>query len=159
MPVSHADVLIKKYFIDPTTNRLSLPIDPFLIAEKEGISVVPLEKGDRRLSGAVLPETKTIFYNPDDSRVRRRFTVAHELGHLCLNHGFAFRDPSQNFSRFHYDINEVEANKFAAELLIPEAAIKILIDKRGITDAERLAKIFDVSLNAISYRLKNIGYA
>src|SRR5262245_23223992 len=39
-----------------------------------------------RTSGILLREHKVIGVNRNHPWVRRRFTVAHELGHHCLNH-------------------------------------------------------------------------
>jgi Zn-dependent peptidase ImmA (M78 family) len=95
--------------------------------------------------------------NVADPPVRRRFTLAHELGHHCLKHGPLFRDPTQNFNILSFDSKEAAANKFAAELLMPEIAIKALI-KEGLQDIPTLAKKFEVSEVAMKYRLKNLGW-
>jgi Zn-dependent peptidase ImmA (M78 family) len=58
--------------------------------------------------------------------VRQRFTIGHELGHLTLHHGhdlilerlvrLNFRDATSSTAN---DEEEIEANHFAAELLMP----------------------------------------
>ena len=56
---------------------------------------------------------------------RRRFTVAHECGHLLLHAGETFIDKSfrvnwrDGVSSLAVDRHEIEANQFAAELLMP----------------------------------------
>ncbi len=56
---------------------------------------------------------------------RRRFTIAHEIGHYCLhsNQHRRFIDTRKNMSRTgsYWDTYEYEANAFAAELLMPES--------------------------------------
>lgn len=96
--------------------------------------------------------------NPADPPMRKRFTLAHELGHHCLKHGPLFRDPTKNFNIFNFDSNEAAANRFAAELLMPEAAINALIKDKGMSDISALAKAFEVSEVAMKYRLKNLGW-
>lgn len=62
-----------------------------------------------------------IHYNENHSWHRNRFTIAHEIGHLILN-----TSCDKSFLSFNFTKNpiEVEANQFAAELLIPLALIK-----------------------------------
>lgn len=59
---------------------------------------------------------KVIYYNPNESANRQRFTIAHELGHHVLGHtmyGDMFRD---NFKDGIYHPEEIAANSFAAEI-------------------------------------------
>lgn len=150
MPVKTAQILLNKYW------DKNLPINPARIAEREGVKVEAdsgLSAGG--LSGEILPDGNSaiIRYNPADSEKRRRFTIAHELGHFSLGHGHAFRDPSRNFSMSYFDPREVAANWFAAELLMPEIAVSVLVKQRRITSIEELARLFNVSLAAMKYRL------
>lgn len=105
---------------------------------------------------------------------RRRFTLAHELGHFCLHSDERgeFTDSRRTMSRTesYWDRFESEANNFAAELLMPtelvidvgeevwaqywddfraEAPNKYMIDN--------LAGRFQVSNQAMEYRLSNLG--
>lgn len=99
--------------------------------------------------------------------MRRRFTIAHELGHHVLGHlreaiasgGNAElpRDGNVTYSLAFYDQKEVDANKFAAELLMPESAVAYFVDKTTKNLSE-LARTFNVSDTAMSYRLSNLGY-
>jgi putative toxin-antitoxin system, toxin component len=80
-----ADILLGKYW-----NR-KIPVDPNSIAVKMGIEVyfAPIPGG---LAGAILKtrkeETPKIFVDNNASTSRKRFTIAHELGH-CVER---FRD-------------------------------------------------------------------
>jgi Zn-dependent peptidase ImmA (M78 family) len=114
----------------------------------------------------------SIGYNPKDSYVRRRFTVAHELGHYVLhsNSNHLFVD---NFFLIKFRANNIytkdeywqeqEANAFAAALLMPEEFVnKELIDKNisNIDEGdfiEKLARKFEVSIPAMSFRLANLN--
>lgn len=158
MPIKTAKSLLNKYW----KGALPIPIDPKKIAALEGISVQSDKTFSKKELSGELTVRKgniiTIKYNPTDSLKRQRFTIAHELGHYFLGHGNAFRDPKENFSMSHYDYREVSANKFAAEILMPEAAVNVLIKQRKIRDVAELARLFDVSISAMEYRLKNLGF-
>lgn len=114
----------------------------------------------RDLSGELIKinDSVIIYYNHGDSIKRQRFTIAHELGHCILSHGYNFNDSKNNFTMSHYDRREIEANQFAIELLIPEMAVNVLIKQRKITDVNELCRIFNVSLEAMSLRLKKLGF-
>lgn len=107
---------------------------------------------------------------------RRRFTLAHEIGHYCLHSAKSresFTDSQKTMSRTesYWDPKESEANQFAAQLLMPAALIategQAIIDaykkamgKAGIPASvfvERMADKFEVSSKAMEYRLKNLG--
>lgn len=54
---------------------------------------------------------------------------------------------------------ENEANQFAAELLMPQAAVRALMERYGgRASARRLATEFLVSIAAMRWRLKNLGF-
>lgn len=130
----------------------TLPVDPTKFAAAENIAV----KYDEKLSGTSLSgyfdsAKHTIFVNPDEPSSRQRFTVAHELGHYELGHGNRNREKETLAS---YDPIEAEANQFAAELLMPENAIRVFSATRGLQD---LMEIFDVSQSTIYFRMKNLG--
>ena len=99
---------------------------------------------------------------------RQRFTVAHELGHLLLhkdealhvdeNSPIGFRTPASG-QAVHSD--EIEANQFAAELLMPvyllNPAIAMIPENTGTEDAvAMLAKAFGVSEQAMTFRLSGL---
>ena len=53
---------------------------------------------------------------------------------------------------------EYMADDFAARLLMPENDIKILLSQ-GIKTVKEMAVRFDVSLEAMKYRLEELGYS
>src|SRR5207245_6457221 len=98
---------------------------------------------------------------------RRRFTIAHEIGHYLLHFGdrvFVDRTYNVNLrssvSSLGTDLEEIEANTFASLLLIPEQflssdqdALNIDIDdERSI---KKLANKYLVSSQAMNFRLLN----
>jgi Zn-dependent peptidase ImmA (M78 family) len=96
-------------------------------------------------------------YNTDEADTRQRFTQAHELGHVMLNHVAKDKSPRRDttFKAQAGDWIEIDANAFAAELIMPEKYVRHLASK--ITDIAKLAKEFGVSPWAMHYRLMNLG--
>jgi Zn-dependent peptidase ImmA (M78 family) len=124
------------------------------------------------LSGMVHRQTNgkaVIGVNALQSPTRQRFTIAHELGHLILhqnaqfhvdeNSPIGFRTPLSSQA---VDSDEIEANQFAAELLMPVSLLNAAIAKipanTGTEDAVMmLAKVFEVSEQAMMFRLSGLG--
>ena len=110
------------------------------------------------VSGMLLPPERRIYLNGSESPERRRFTLAHELGHWvcqCLEGLSAPRycraeeiglDPAAKAV-------EREANVFAAELLMPEDAVRV----GWAGSIERCGETFGVSAEAMHWRLYNLG--
>jgi len=156
------------------TKCTSAPIDVEALAKYLGAQVV-YEPFTEDMSGVLVKEKKGIVIgvNSTHARTRQRFTIAHECGHLCLNHsGEIFVDRtmrSQSMikkrdarSSLAIDGDEIEANRFAAELLMPErfltAEIRRLNEKDFSGDlVNELSKVFQVSPRAMEYRLTNLG--
>jgi Zn-dependent peptidase ImmA (M78 family) len=92
-----------------------------------------------------------IAYNKDHPTTRKRFTVAHELGHALLGHT-AIGFPVDLYSK---ECCEIEANQFAAELLMPVKMLKQAV-KKSKTVVE-LALDFWVSKDAMSWRVMETG--
>jgi Zn-dependent peptidase ImmA (M78 family) len=102
---------------------------------------------------------------------RQNFTTAHELGHLLL-HDFDEIHVDRQFkvwlrsgaSSQGTDIEEKEANLFAAELLMPAGLLAKDAEKIGAFDVEdeeviqELAEKYGVSTQAMSFRLAYLGY-
>jgi Zn-dependent peptidase ImmA (M78 family) len=156
----HAKSLMKKF------ETKTLPIDPYKIAEEVGILI---REDDCEgytgmllvVSGQALISVKvTIREYP-----RKRFTVAHELGHFHIpGHITKERD---NFKCTDKDLNtfakendkESEANEFAAELLMPE---DIFRDKIRLKDLsyyllQNLTDEFETSLTATGIRFVELS--
>jgi len=139
------------------------------IAEAQGaeVQVEPLEGG---LSGVLYRDgdRKVIGVNGLHADVRQRFTIAHELGHLELHQDELFVDGllhRDSMSSQAVNTHEIEANAFAAELLMPRNILlnelRDLIPKSGVADPSRLTKQlaerFQVSQQAMEFRLANLG--
>jgi Zn-dependent peptidase ImmA (M78 family) len=144
------------------------PVAVDYIVQTKGITVrfIPLEE---ELSGMIfVKDTAIIVVNSLHHLNRQRFTLAHELGHFELHMkeigaevhvdkkflAFA-RDAKSSLG---WDRREVEANRFAGELLVPQ---QLLIQElRGrLVDAENegliadLANRFEVSRQMMTFRI------
>ena len=95
-----------------------------------------------------------------DTPVRRRFTLAHELGHHCLGHGDRLDTPET--IRDAPTEAEVDANQFAAEFIAPQEAVESFVD--SLADASpslelvcRVSNHFAVSAQMARIRLETCG--
>jgi Zn-dependent peptidase ImmA (M78 family) len=148
-----------------------VPVDVQTIGSELGIKV-SYEVFDDDTSGVIVVKNgqAVIGVNKAHPATRQRFTIAHEIGHFLL-HGkragvfidaakIYYRDPSTAEGK---DIQEIQANTFAAELLMPEQAIHNYIETYGIdfSDDDSMAPMaskFEVSVQALTNRLTNLGY-
>jgi len=119
------------------------------IKEEKDLSIYPWAFGNDT-DGIQITEgdTATIGYNKAQHPHRQRFTIAHEIGHLLLGH------TEKNFI---LELNskkpeEIEANQFAAELLMPLEMLKKDF-QNGKKDAKDIAKVYNVSEEAVWWRL------
>ena len=147
------------------------PIDVFALAEREGIRVVRQSFEDSNISGVLVrrDDASVIGINASHHPNRQRFTLAHELAHHVLHaqHPTVYVDDMTVHFRgegYHppQRTEEVEANAFAAELLMPEALLREDL-KSGSIDAldevavRRLARKYGVSAQAVTIRLAELG--
>ncbi len=100
------------------------------------------------------PKTKAtvIVVNNSDSVLRQRFSVAHELGHIRMNHGLSRCSMSGQVTRI--PVLEANANEFASELLMP----KLLLQRHGYLVPEQIANLCRVSLDAAKIRSEELGW-
>ena len=84
-------------------------------------------------------------------KTRIRFSILHELGHFMLNH-----DMRPDIPRALYNKQEVEANYFAAQLLMPEQILGELRRRLVRLDRQAIKKYFGVSGEAADIRLGNL---
>jgi Zn-dependent peptidase ImmA (M78 family) len=153
------------------------PVDVQRIAESLGIEV-KREPVDDDLSGFLYREPNTghavIGVNANHHENRRTFTIAHELGHFLLHESETVHLDSRSSgytlqlrspeSATGENINEREANLFAAELLMPAKLLEKELRKKDLDLLEdesvlkALAKKCRVSVQALTIRLHNLGY-
>ena len=128
-----------------TKHRIALdaPLDDILdLAEKRcGVPVAVLPRLGGDLAGAYVKDKSrcVILVNAEDPAPRMRFTLAHELGHHYFHHlervpqlsGWGQITDTREEIRHAHDWWEVQANAFAAELLIPRPAVERWWAERG----------------------------
>jgi Zn-dependent peptidase ImmA (M78 family) len=140
--------------LDPTA-----PIEDLIrvLEEHGGVHVALWQLGEHGLAGMYQERegVPVILVNSSTHPVRTRFTLAHEHGHHRLGHGAALDRVIDPRSR---ERREVEANQFAAELLMPRAGVQEWVHAggRGI-DLEtviRLANHYAVSCEVALHRLE-----
>jgi Zn-dependent peptidase ImmA (M78 family) len=150
------------------------PVDVRKVASQLGLRVVDEELGED-VSGALVsnPQRAAILVNADHHDNRKRFTIAHELGHYVLRHQFE-EGGHVHVDRGNYislrgkrasegvDPKEIEANWFAASLLMPAVLVQEHVAKigaRALHDQHvvRLAEEFSVSEQAMTIRLSTLG--
>ncbi|MFG1306018.1 ImmA/IrrE family metallo-endopeptidase [Xanthobacter autotrophicus] len=141
----------------------SIPVKLSSLARDLGLAVkaATLPAG---ISGEIRPSNDTqsgytIRVNRHDVEGRQRFTVAHEIAHYLLHRdkiGTGLTDDALYRSKL-TNFMEIEANRFAADLLMPGEAIKQHLSTiSGVPDAEKasiLAEHFGVSEPAMKIRL------
>jgi Zn-dependent peptidase ImmA (M78 family) len=141
------------------------PINVLKLAQDAGIAVYAttfFEEDGEDVSGSIEIEDKhpVIYVNQDHPEKRQRFTIAHELGHWFSGHLMDVNDKiidnAQCRRSSFWDVREQEANRFAAELLMPSTLLANAI-KSGIKNVYNLSVLFNVSFEAMSYRLQKIA--
>lgn len=150
-------------------NNLDYPLFPFdkYIEDVEDLDIKYVEGLPSDVSGAIRKEKEkyVIYINATKSASRQNFTIGHEIGHYCLH-----KDTLQNKGSIIdrdsimyridnpmiYDSIEVEANKFSANLLMPEREVRFYFNLlKG--DVEKMKELFNVSILAMSIRLIDLG--
>lgn len=139
----------------------SFPVDPVVIAKRLGLDVIVARLPDR-LAGALIKEADkdpVILLSETDSKNRKRFTCAHELGHYVYrqengNGTYEYLDLRGEHSSTGLDPEEVFANQFAAALLMPEHEVRSLA-AQGKSRAV-MAMYFGVSDDAMRIRMKTL---
>jgi Zn-dependent peptidase ImmA (M78 family) len=151
-------------------DMLDMTVDPIRLANGLGVKVFNAKFGEENVHGLLARRTgaTSVYVEADDSPVRKRFTVAHELGHLVLHlagQDGEFVDNADNF-RTASDPDaawtperrrEWEANVFASALLMPADLVRRKWPE--IRDVEGMAAWFQVSLQAMAIRLQDLGIA
>lgn len=147
-----------------------LPVDVVEVARRLGIPVVadPLEDSISAVL-VVRAGRAAIGVNENHHPHRQRFSIAHELGHYLLHRDAAnvFVDGSLTFFRDEHSADgvyrqEIEANAFAAELLMPVALVRSEVQRCSVDVHDdgavaQLATKFKVSQQALMIRLVRLG--
>ena len=169
--MSEKEIQAKVEEVLQETELFSVPVQIVAIANFYGFQVYEIPMDDN-VSGMIVSDEKVresfntdkvIVVNANHSQTRRRFTVAHELGHYILQgkptECYAHRDAGV------YSPEEKDANSFASALLMPEKDIfnivDLLKDHYGSINSSililHIAERFNVSNSAAEVRLKKLN--
>lgn len=165
--------IIKSSIEDACENKASIDIEAII----RNIGLVLDKKADLHpdIAGQIEllsdKETYKISVNRNDHYYRQRFTMAHELGHYLFHSSLlgegiedskAYRSaPLGKFKNCNIDAHhETQANKFAADMLMPSKLIKCLAEEMNINlsdvsseQMKELATKLKVSTRALAIRL------
>ena len=142
----------------------SLPIDPVRLANRLGVRVNNAKFSDDSWAAMLAKsgDTTRIFVEQSDQPYRKRFSIAHELGHHFLHlfedgefvdkrvDMFRDREPAHG-PMSKQRLREVEANWFAAALLMPVEFVRAEWEKNP--NIQKMSRVFNVSEEAMGYRL------
>jgi len=152
--------IIKKY-----SNITPVPV--VNLANDLGLKVYLSDDFSPQQSGSLVKEKNdfVIYVNKNNSPVRRRFTVAHEIAHYIL-HKDQFVENSEHIDPLKQIIElkredgkprtvkeqkiETEANSLAAKILMPDDSFRRIWQESDTI--EQVADRFEVSQSAASYR-------
>ena len=144
-------------------DEINSKIDIVQIANSLGLNVY--EKILENNSGYIkIDDDKNIYVNSLESTQRKRFTIAHEIGHYLLhrnlieyNGGTLYR----NTNGFNRDMLEIQANRCAAAMLMPRAQVEKYYNELSNASyyekVARMADFFNVSVQAMDVRLLSLG--
>ncbi len=140
-----------------------IPVDLIKLASNFNIEVYQADLGSK-ISGAIKYEKKEdryrILINEKDSESRKRFTIAHELGHYFLHANILKSDEILVDTLYRMKSEEdkereMEADYFAGALLMNKKLLEKMYEKDySITS---LARIFEVSESAMTVRMDILG--
>jgi hypothetical protein len=147
--------------------------DPYLLAEEYGIPVYTITDlctwgvgeeahvhftgaNSGKWSAALIPlgHGRVIVEHDGHAQVRRRASIAHELGHLLLEHEFAASLIGGDHERLFDKAKEKQANFMAGELLIPEVAARKAAFANWTND--EVAVVYGVSMQFAQMQMKGV---
>lgn len=162
-------------FVERLADRLVMeagfkapPIAVKRIVAAQGCTIRTLDLKD--ISGILVRSANgsVIGVNSTHHETRRRFTIAHELGHLLLHDGQEVRydrdfrvSLRSDESSAGTNVEEVEANFFAASLLMPDRMLSAdlrasSIDLEDVEGVREIARAYAVSAQAMTLRLARL---
>lgn len=129
--------------------------DPKEILEERGVHLIAFRENTKLLGMyTIIKDSRFVFYNPNVDYRIKNMVFAHELGHDIYHTDYA-KTGMVEYEIF--DINnemELEANIFAAHLLLDEDRLMEDI-KEGYTYNE-LASMYDVNVNLMVFKLNEM---
>jgi predicted transcriptional regulator len=149
--------------------ELDTPVNVLAAVERLGGQLVEEDDADFEAKVERSGTGFRISLGPQPHEQRRRFSIAHELGHLFLHMGYLIDETKwQNvgvytdsvYYRFGYGTEEFEANEFAASLLMPSSEFLQVAQQSkfaGLVRPQVIADHFQVSVEAAVNRGRWLG--
>ena len=151
--------------------ELSSPVDVAAAVRRLGGKLIETERLEADMEAKVRRQNDEfeIVIQRNKPATRKRFSIAHELGHLFLHMGFLVNPDLWNESgeycdsvyyRYGYGVEEEEANEFAAAFLMPEAEFRTISQRHvvnGFCSIPQISKYFGASQDATMIRGRNLG--
>lgn len=136
------------------------PIDNLVsIVERLGIAILFMDVPSDKFSGLTVQtddNLSLIIINKNMPNDHKKFTIAHEIGHLIMHIPFA-EDPDFLSNLEDLDTVEREADSFAGAFLIPKAQAKYTFNQLTYLKLAELKTYWKVSKQAILFRAKTLG--
>jgi Zn-dependent peptidase ImmA (M78 family) len=173
-----ADEVLQRSGAPRLSNAIAIDVEAILREYcKFDVAHVPdLELDKRRLLGAYISAYGLVMVEANMIDARKRFTMAHELGHVQMEFRFRgdlslFQGDEPTFFRCDENdvlerpagviapakrpLNETLANKFAAHVLMPKGLV--IETWRRTHDERACASALGVSREALGIRLQSLG--
>lgn len=139
------------------------PVDLQLLLKKKGYDYVEVDNFPKEVDALCIEAGNVCYFavNSHHHLHRKRFSVAHEFGHVLLKHNICYYNfdisidnpPEAKYHNASEESFEKEANAFAGELLVPLEMLKVEFKKTQ--DIGALSKIFLVSQQAMGVAISN----
>lgn len=135
------------------------PIEDLIqLAEANGIVVAEANMSDKRLDAVsrwIVDRPFIMITDNNESAVRRRFNIAHELGHIILHNSIeSIHDYSSQDLK---NIIEKQANMFASYFLLPSQAFSDSLLSTTLEYYIDLKKYWKVSIQAMIFKTYSLG--
>ena len=160
--INFDNIISRAYEILICQDVLTFPLDVFNIKLNKNMKIMSFDEL-AQINNISYEQIKELSQNADafkfeqngillivyDNKIQslgtKRWSIAHEYGHVVLNH------------KCQSDQNEIEANFFAANLLLPQCILKELLTKRGDITKDYLKGKFSISEEAATKYLARIN--
>jgi Zn-dependent peptidase ImmA (M78 family) len=161
--ISEAESVVESIF--ESQGNIQFPINLDAYVRQLGFTVAIGTFANNDVSGILDKISKHIYLNSEESKNRRLFTLAHEIGHILLHEKLTGeitrKKDLSSFSGVNLEL-EKEANLFAISLILPEKYIleywnNEFVIKYNKNTAEDASVYFSSSLEAMKWRLHNLG--
>lgn len=162
--------------LEKTSRKKCSEVEVEKIASALGIDIIEGEfraEDGKKISGLIKMSGKNgrpvIAINAKEPTQRKRFTIAHEIGHFILHRNeqmhidqdfefAAFRDSSSSKAT---SLKEIQANQFAAELLMPSDEVQEIIKsnfpQKKITEIiDEISNTYNVSALAATIKISTM---